>query len=299
MGWLGVASSLALKLTGEEASRLQKKPTADKQAFQLYLRGRYFWDRRTKEDLGKALGYFNDAIRHDPQFALAYAGVAQCYAPSIYLGVRRRDDATIGEMRHFVGRALELDPDMADAYVSQASLRLLEWDWAGSEQSFHRAIALNPNDTLAHLWYGFLLDALGRQEENLAERRRALELDPLSWSANAGVGWALGALGRHDEAIQHLRAAMELNPTFTLPAKTWEGIRHDRQARSRGARIPGGAGSAVAWIRLCPMRSKGGSSARPGANAAEPDHQFVRCCDCERGPGAHGRGSRWAGAGLS
>jgi len=209
-----VASSLALKLTGEEASRLQKKPTSDKQAFQLYLRGRYFWDRRTKEDLSKALAYFNEAIRRDPQFALAYAGAAQCYAPLIYLGVRRRDDAAIDEMRHFVGRALELDPDMADAYVSQASLRLLEWDWTGSEQSFHRAIALNPNDTLAHLWYGFLLDGLGRQEENLAERRKALELDPLSWNANAGVGGALGALGRHDEAIQHLRAAMELNPTF-------------------------------------------------------------------------------------
>ncbi|HKE23617.1 MAG TPA: hypothetical protein VKB88_14725 [Bryobacteraceae bacterium] len=71
-------------------------------------------------------------------------------------------------------------------------MKMFEWDWSGAEQSFHRAIALNPNDPLAHIWYGFFLDAMGRQEENLAERKRALELDPLSWNANAGVGGALG-----------------------------------------------------------------------------------------------------------
>jgi DNA-binding winged helix-turn-helix (wHTH) protein/TolB-like protein/tetratricopeptide (TPR) repeat protein len=209
-----VASSLALKLSGAETSRMQKKPTSDPEAFQLYLRGRYFWDRRTKEDLVKALGYFNDAIHRDPRFALAYAGAAQCYAPSLFLGLRRRDDAAINEMRYFVDRALALDPDMADAFVSQASLRLLEWNWPGAEQSFHRALALNPNDTLARVWYGFFLDAMGRQEENLAQRKRALELDPLGWNASAGVGNALGALGRHDEAIQVLRNAAELNPNY-------------------------------------------------------------------------------------
>jgi tetratricopeptide (TPR) repeat protein len=209
-----VASSLALKLTGYEASRLQKRPTSDTQAFQLYLRGRYFWDRRTKEDLNKALGYFNDAIQRDPRFALAYAAAAQCYDPLIYLGFRQRDDATVSEMRHLVDRALELDPDMADAHVSQASVKIFEWDWPGAERSFHRAIALNPNDLLAHLWYGFLLEAMGREEENLAERKRAVELDPLSWVANAALGRALGELGRHDEAIQLLRATVELNPNF-------------------------------------------------------------------------------------
>ena len=211
-----VASSLALKLTGEEASRLQKNPTSNTEAFQLYLRGRYFWDRRTNEDLNKALGYFNEAIQRDPNFPLAYAGAAQCYAPMIWLGFRRGDDATFSEWRHFVSRALELDPDMADAFVSQAALRTFEWNWSGAEQSFHRAIALNPNDPLAHIWYGFFLSALGRVEENLAERRRALELDPLSWNANAGVGIALGAIGRHDEAIQFLHTAVELNPNFVF-----------------------------------------------------------------------------------
>ena len=211
-----VASSLALQLTGEEASRLQKKPTSDTQAFQLYLRGRYFWDRRTKEDLNKALGYFNEAIQRDPRFPLAYAAAAQCYPPLILLGFRRSDDAAFGEWRHLVDRALELDPDMAAAYVSQASLKMFEWDWAGAEQSFHRAIALNPNEPLAHIWYGFFLDAMGREQENLTERKRALDLDPLNWNANAGVGTALGALGRHDEAIQLLRAAVELNPNYVF-----------------------------------------------------------------------------------
>jgi TolB-like protein/tetratricopeptide (TPR) repeat protein len=209
-----VASSLALKLTGEEASRLQKKPTSDTQAFQLYLRGRYFWDRRTKEDLNKGLGYFNEAIQRDPRFALAYAAAAQCYAPLLYLGFRRRDDGALNEMRHLVDRALELDPNMADAFVSQASVKMFEWDWPGAEQSFHRAIALNPNDPLAHRWYGWFLDGMGREEESLAERKRALELDPLNWNANAMMGGALGAVGRHDEAIQLLRATVELNPNF-------------------------------------------------------------------------------------
>ena len=211
-----VASSLALKLTGEEASRLQKRPTSDTEAFQLYLRGRYFWDRRTKEDLNKALAYFNQAIHRDPRFPLAHAAAAQCYAPLLYLGFRRSDDDAFREWRHLVDRALELDPEMADAFVSQASLKLFEWDWPGAERSFQRAIALNPNDPLAHIWYGLLLDAMGREQENLAERKRALELDPLNWNANAGVGSALGAIGRHDEAIQFLHAAIELNPNYVF-----------------------------------------------------------------------------------
>jgi TolB-like protein/DNA-binding winged helix-turn-helix (wHTH) protein/tetratricopeptide (TPR) repeat protein len=210
-----VASSLALKVTGEEASRLQKKPTSDLQAFQFYLRGRYFWDRRTKEDLNKALDYYSEAIHRDPQFTLAYAAAAQCYPPMILLGFAPRAEA-LNEMHSLVDRALELDVNMADAVVSKASLKMFEWDWPGAEQSFHRAIALNPNDPLAHIWYGFYLDAMGRQEENLAERKRALELDPLSWNANAGVGAALGALGKHDEAIQFLRSAIELNPNFVF-----------------------------------------------------------------------------------
>jgi len=209
-----VAASLALQLTGAEASRLQSKPTSDAQAFQSYLRGRYFWDRRTKEDLNKAIAYFNDAIQRDPRFSLAYAGAAQCYAPLLLLGFRRSDAAAFNEWRHFVDRARELTPDMADAFVSHASLKMFEWDWAGAERSFHRAIALNPNNPLAHIWYGFLLDAMGREEENLAERKRALELDPLNWNANAGVGSALGAVGRHDEATRLLRAAVELNPNY-------------------------------------------------------------------------------------
>ena len=211
-----MASSLAFKLTGEEASRLQKRPTSDTEAFQLYLRGRYFWDRRTKPDLNKALGYFNEAIHRDAQFPLAYAAAAQCYPPMILLGFMRSDDAAFSEWRHLIDRALDLDPDMPDAFVSQAALKTFEWDWPGAEQSFHRAIALNPNDPLAHIWYGFFLGAMGRRQENLAERKRALELDPLNWNANAGVGSALGSLGRYDEAIQFLRAAVELNPNYVF-----------------------------------------------------------------------------------
>jgi tetratricopeptide (TPR) repeat protein len=132
----------------------------------------------------------------------------------IYLGFRQVNDATVSEMRNLVDHALELDPDMADAHVSQASVKMFEWEWPSAEKSFQRAIALNPNNLVAHLWYGFFLDAMGREEENLAERKRAVELDPLSWVASAALGSAFGELGRHNEAIQLLRATVELNPNF-------------------------------------------------------------------------------------
>jgi len=209
-----VASSLRLQLAREETNSLLKQPASDPEAFRSYLRGVYFLERRTKDDLSKALDYFNDAIHRDPRFALAYAGAAKCYAPSIFLEFRQGGAAALAEMHHFVDRALELDPNMADAFVSQGALRSLEWDWTGAEQSYRQAIALNPNDVLARIWYGFFLDAMGREEENLAQRKRALDLDPLGWNANAGLGNALGALGRHDEAIRHLHAAVELNPTY-------------------------------------------------------------------------------------
>ena len=209
-----LAAALAIKLTGDENSRLRKQPTSNEEAFQLYLRGRYFWERRTNEDLTKALQYFTEATHHDTRYALAYAGAAQCYAPLMLLGFRRMDDAAIREMRGFVNRAVQLDPNLADAYVAQASLRMFEWDWLAAESSFQRAIEINPNNPLAHLWYGWFLDAMGREQENLAERRRALALDPLSWLANAALAQALRKVGRHDEAIQLLQATVELNQNF-------------------------------------------------------------------------------------
>jgi TolB-like protein/DNA-binding winged helix-turn-helix (wHTH) protein/tetratricopeptide (TPR) repeat protein len=209
-----VAAALAPKLTGNASQRLQKKSTSDVEAFRLYSRGRYFWSRRTNEDLSKALGYFKEAIRRDEKFALAYAAAAQCYPPMIIMGFRKLDDGALNEMRHYVDGAMRLDPEIGEAHVAQATLRMFEWNWPGAEDSFQRSIQLNSNDPLAHIWYGYFLEAMGRQEENLAERTRGWELDPLSWNAAAGVGSALGMLGRHDEAIRQLQSALELNPNY-------------------------------------------------------------------------------------
>jgi serine/threonine-protein kinase len=193
---------------------LQKPPTSDAEAYRLYLRGRYFGDRRTADDLAKALEYFKEAIHRDPRFALAYAAAADCYPMMLAGGFRKVDDATLSEMRYYVNSALRLDPDLEEAFVAQALLRMYERDWPSAEQSYRRAIQLNPNEALAHLWYGFFLEAMGRETENLAERKRAWELEPLNWILSASYGRALGMVGRHDEAIKHLQSAVELNPSF-------------------------------------------------------------------------------------
>jgi tetratricopeptide (TPR) repeat protein len=197
-----------------ESALFRKKPTSDAEAYRLYLRGRYFWDRRTGEDLVKALEYFKKAIHRDPKFAPAYAAAAECYAMMVAVGFRKLDDITFNEMRDCVNSALRLGPDLKEALVAQAVLRMYERDWSGAEKSYRRAIQLNPNDALAYLWYGFLLEAMGREEESLAERKRAWELDPLSWIVSANLGRALGMVGRHDEAIKLMQSAVELNPGF-------------------------------------------------------------------------------------
>src|SRR5215469_1838938 len=165
-----VASALAPKLTGDASRRLQKKSTSDVEAFRLYVRGRYFWNRRTNDDLSKALDYFKQAIRRDERFALAYAAAAQCYPPMIVMGFRKPADA-LNEMQQYVEGALRLDPGMGDTHLAQATLRMFEWNWPGAEESFQRSIQLNPNDPLAHQWYGYFLEAMGRRQENLAERK--------------------------------------------------------------------------------------------------------------------------------
>lgn len=211
---IGMMIQARIARAPSELALLKKQPTSDAEAYRLYLRGRYFWDRRTGEDLAKALEYYKEAIHRDPKFALAYAAAAECYPTMVAGGFRKLDDVTLKEMHDNVNTALGLQPDLEEAIVAEAVLRYYERDWPSSEQSFRRAIQLNPNDARAHLWYGFLLEAMGREEENIAERKRAWELDPLNWINSAAFGHALGVSGRHDEAVKLLQSAAELNPGF-------------------------------------------------------------------------------------
>jgi TolB-like protein/DNA-binding winged helix-turn-helix (wHTH) protein/tetratricopeptide (TPR) repeat protein len=208
-----VATALAPKLTGEEDRRLKKKPTSDVEAFRLYLRGRYCWEQRTDPSLKRAVGYFEQATRRDPQFALAYAALAECYGPLMQLSFMSAIDA-LPKMEEAASKAVELDDSLAEAHTALAGARMNEWDWPSTEREFKRAIALNPNEEMAHRWYGYYLDAMGRQTESLNQWKRAYELDPSSPSSNAWMGWALFRNGRSQEAISLLQEAIALNPDF-------------------------------------------------------------------------------------
>jgi len=211
-----ISEKLRLRLRGEEKKRLTKRYTENTEAYQLYLKGRYFWEKRTAEDLKKAIGYFEQAIGIDPHYALAYAGIALCYGPLGVLGYLPPWE-TAPKMKAAAIKALELDDTLAEAYAAFASVKaFFEWDWAGAERAFKRALELNPNYASAHVWYGLYLDALGRHEESIAERKRAQELEPLSLLINASLGNAFYLAGEYDQAIEAQRKTLELDPNFFL-----------------------------------------------------------------------------------
>jgi TolB-like protein/Tfp pilus assembly protein PilF len=209
-----VSQALVLQLTGDERRLLTKRYTNNPEAYQLYLKGRFFWEKRSEKDLKKAIVYFQQAVDLDPDYALAYAGIAHCYAPLSSLGYV---PAKEGRPRQKAAamKALELDDTLAEAHtVLAAYLFSYEWDWVRSEQEFKRAMDLNPNYPTTYLWYGVFLEKLGRQEENLAARRRAQELDPLNMVINQSVGRALFLNGRTDQAIEQLLKTLELHPSY-------------------------------------------------------------------------------------
>ena len=210
-----VASALALKLTGEEQRYLTKRYTDNIEAYQLYLKGRYFWEMRTEEAMKKSVGYFEQAIQIDPNYALAYAGIAHSYTALRARGyVPPLEGAQ--KMKEAVTKALELDDNLAEAHTAMGTYKITEFDWPGAEREFKRAIELDPNYPTAHLWYGYFLEGMGRQDENIAERKRALELDPLNLEINASLGSAYCFAGQYDKAIEQEGKALELNSNFQV-----------------------------------------------------------------------------------
>jgi TolB-like protein/Tfp pilus assembly protein PilF len=210
-----VAEKLQAKLTGSAEQVLASRPTENPEAHQLYLKGRYFWNRRTGENLNKALGYFQQAIEKDPSYALAYAGVADCYALlPVYGNKPPKEDIqrAIAAARH----AIELDDNLAEAHTSLANALVDDLQFAAAETEFKRAISLNPNYATAHQWFGECLQGEGRFNEALAELKLAHELDPLSLIINGSYGQCLGVAGRSDEAIDQLHKTMDMDPTFTV-----------------------------------------------------------------------------------
>jgi serine/threonine-protein kinase len=207
-----VVRALKIELMGERRDPRAPARTTDREAYNLYLRGRYFWEKREKGDLEKAIGFFNQAIGKDPSYALAYAGIADCYVilgDNQYIPV---DDA-FPKAKAASLKALEIDDEIAEAHASLASLlESYEHDFSGAEKEFLLAIQRNPGYATARHWYALFLSCQGRHEEAIAEMERARELDPLSPRLNANLGLVLYYASRYDRAISELERSIELFP---------------------------------------------------------------------------------------
>jgi TolB-like protein/Tfp pilus assembly protein PilF len=208
-----VAETLQAKLTGSAKQALASRPTENPEAHELYLKGRYFWNRRTEENLKKALGYFQQAIEKDPSYALAYSGMADCYAlMPVYSSNPPKED--IQRAIAAARRALQLDDNLAEAHTSLGNALNTDSKFAGAEVEFRRAIALNPNYATLHQWFAECLQAQGRFEEALVEAQRAYDLDPLSLIINAILASVLDCAGRYDEALQQIHRTIDMDPNF-------------------------------------------------------------------------------------
>ena len=209
-----ISASLRLKLSSDDKSRLVKRYTEDREAYQLYLKGRFYWNKRTSGALKTALGYFQQAINRDPTYAPAYAGIADCYVVlPYYRGLSGNESYPKAKA---AAKALQIDEQLGEAYAALAMTYVLfDWDWATAERSFVRAIELNPNYATAHKCYGGVyLSRLARHDEAIAEMKRALVLDPLSLIINTDWGWVYYRARSYDLAIEQLQKTIAIDQNF-------------------------------------------------------------------------------------
>jgi len=212
-----IADEIEIQLTPEQRARLTASAPVDREAYELYLKGRYFWSKRNPPELRKALERFQQAADKQPDFAPAFSGLADTYS---LLGAAGFDVLPRAEAmeraRAAASRALELDSKSAEAHASMAYvLYSCDWNWLAAEKEFRRAIALKPNYATAHEWYSEYLNDLGRKEEALAEAQTALELDPISPLANQFVARAHYFAHRFDQAIEYSQKTIEIDPNFS------------------------------------------------------------------------------------
>jgi TolB-like protein/DNA-binding winged helix-turn-helix (wHTH) protein/Tfp pilus assembly protein PilF len=208
-----IAEKLRLRLTPVEHQQLAKRETVNPQAYELSLKGRFYWRKGETKNRKKALEYYQQAITVDPAYALAYAELSSTYVELI--------SASVLDPREFMPKAegaarqaLELDESLAEAHLAMSKIKLSAWDWAAAERAIKRAIELNPNLAWAHNQYAFYLSLVGRHEQSLAEIKNARELDPLSISVNYQVGVFLLMAHQNDQAIEAAKKTLELDPNY-------------------------------------------------------------------------------------
>src|SRR5581483_453532 len=212
-----ITEKLRIRLTGAEKKRLRKKSTENSEAYQLYLKGRYHWNKRTEDSLRKGISFFRDAIEADPSFASAYTGLADSFI-SLATNVPLPPREAMPKAKAAAMRAVEIDEGLAQAWASLAGIRwLYEWDWSGAEDAYRRAIELNPNYANAHEGYSMLLSARGRFDEATAQITKANDLDPLSLIIAVHSGWPYYFARDYEGAVRRFRKALDLDDKF-VPA---------------------------------------------------------------------------------
>ena len=225
-----IIEKLRLRLTDTERKRLAKRHTRKTESYQLYLKGRFYWNKRTEEALKRGIEFFKQAIEVDPSYALAYAGIADCYAVLNFFGDLSPKDSAIKAMAA-AKKALEIDDSIAEAHTSFGLIKLIyEWDWQSAERELTRAIKLSPNYPTARDWYSTYLMAIGKVDEAIHEIKNAQELDPLSPIITTGLARQLYYARRPEQAIEECLKILDMEPHFA-PAHWFLGQAYEQQGR--------------------------------------------------------------------
>ncbi len=223
-----VSENLRLRLSSVEEKQLAKRYTDNFEAYRAYLRGRELWNKRSRKDSEKAIEYFNQAIAIDPNYALAYSGLADCYITMTTYGAIAPSEG-FSKAKDAAKKALAIDDTLAEAHTSLAHLTWLsEWDWAGGEREFERALRLNPNYETAHQWYATYLSAMGRHKEAIAAIKRAQALDPTSSIIGLDVARTFYYARQYEQAVEQCLRVLGMDPDF-YRISDWLSLAYERQ----------------------------------------------------------------------
>jgi serine/threonine protein kinase/tetratricopeptide (TPR) repeat protein len=217
-----IVKALKIKLLGEKEVQIVKRYTENPEAYNFYLKGRFFWNKRTEEEVRKGIESFERAIEKDPSYAAAYAGLADCYNIFGFYGIQPPKDA-FPKAKAAAQKALEIDQSLAEAHTSLAHAKLYyDWDWPDAEKEFKLSLQLNASYPMTPHWYAEYLAAMGRLDEAVTEKKKAGQLDPLSMIINTTIGWMYYFGHKYDQAIEQIKKALEIDPDF-VPAHYWLG----------------------------------------------------------------------------
>jgi serine/threonine protein kinase/tetratricopeptide (TPR) repeat protein len=255
-----ISEKLRLRLTGEDQARLGKRYTEDTEAYQLYLKGRYFWNKRDEAGLRNGIKYFKDAEEKDPNYALAYSGLADSYALLCDIGVVP-PVAEMPKAKSAAQKAVDIDPNLAEGYTSRAFVKLAyDWDWLGAESDFKKAIELNPKYATAHQWYASYLVQMGKLDRAKHEIEQAQQLDPLSPIISSNAGFYSYLQRNYDDAIKQYRQTLEMDDQFWV-AHHYLGLAYAKKGMHR---------EAMDELRLL-LKSPGTGPIKEGAIEADPE----------------------------